>query len=173
MRFWLFAAGVGAIGFCLERYSQAHYMAPMVGICFVLVLQSMRHLRQWHWNGRPAGLYLVRGVVLVCAANFLGQAASPPLPQPESSGMRRAAIERQLAGKPGRHLVMVRYSADHNLLYDWVYNRADIDGAKVVWAREMNLVDDQELLSYFRDRTTWLVQPDAIDAPPTPYRPLP
>jgi hypothetical protein len=44
-----------------------------------------------------------------------------------------------------------------------VYNRADIDRAKVVWAREMSPAEDRELKSYFRDRKIWVVDADAAE----------
>jgi hypothetical protein len=61
---------------------------------------------------------------------------------------------------PGKQLVIVRYSPDHNSLDEWVYNAADIDGAKVIWAREMNAANDFELIDHYKDRKVWLVQPD-------------
>jgi len=43
---------------------------------------------------------------------------------------------------------------------EWVYNRADIDNAKIVWARDMGPTDNAELIRYFKDRSVWLLQPD-------------
>jgi hypothetical protein len=60
---------------------------------------------------------------------------------------------------PGRHLVIVRYSPNHNLNEEWVYNAADIDHSRIVWARDMG-ADNQELIHYFSDRQVWLVEPD-------------
>jgi hypothetical protein len=43
---------------------------------------------------------------------------------------------------------------------EWVYNSADIENSKVVWAREMNAKDDSQLIQYYKNRTVWLLQPD-------------
>jgi len=74
---------------------------------------------------------------------------------------------------PGRQLVLVRYSPNHNQNEQWVYNRADIDDAQTVWAQEIPGQDLRPLLDYFRGRTVWLV---AVDSHPTklqPYVPAP
>jgi hypothetical protein len=43
---------------------------------------------------------------------------------------------------------------------DWVYNGADIDGSKVVWARDMGTAKNQELIDYYKKRQVWLIEPD-------------
>jgi len=68
-----------------------------------------------------------------------------------------------------RHLVIVRYSARHVPDDEWVYNEADIDQARVVWAREMDAVKNRELLQYFADRRVWLLEVDAADPSFVPY----
>jgi hypothetical protein len=57
---------------------------------------------------------------------------------PDHFGTERARIESEMEQLPGQQLILVRYSALHNPLDEWVYNAADIDDSKVVWAREMD-----------------------------------
>jgi len=83
----------------------------------------------------------------------------------------RLTIQRKLAALPGKHLVMVRYSDDHNIHDDWVYNGAEIDSAKVIWAREINEERSARLFEYFHDRKVWLVTPDSDNTYLAPYTP--
>jgi hypothetical protein len=83
----------------------------------------------------------------------------------------RKPIEKQLAALPGEHLIVVRYSKDHNSGEEYVYNEADIDHAKTVWAREIPGMDLSPLLNYFRNRDVWTYEPDEDDAIVTPYSP--
>lgn len=83
----------------------------------------------------------------------------------------RKPVEDRLAALPGEHLVIVRYSKDHNSGEEYVYNAADIDRAKTVWAREIPGVDLSPLLQYFRNRDVWLYEPDEDDSAVQPYTP--
>jgi hypothetical protein len=49
----------------------------------------------------------------------------------------------------------VDYGKGHDLNQEWVYNRADIDHARIVWAREMGSARDLELIDYYPDRQVW------------------
>jgi hypothetical protein len=81
----------------------------------------------------------------------------------------RALLEDRLEHMPGLQLVMVRYGADHFIEQEWVYNRADIDHSKVVWAREMpNAADNVDLNAYFHDRMCWILEPDVDQLQLTP-----
>jgi hypothetical protein len=50
-----------------------------------------------------------------------------------------------------------------------VYNGAEIDAAKVLWARELDPEQNANLFAYFKDRKVWLVTPDADNADLEPY----
>jgi hypothetical protein len=90
----------------------------------------------------------------------------PPWPR---GNLERAVLLRQLQQLPGRQLVIVSYGSHHDVDREWVYNEADIDMAKVVWARDMGKDGDKELLQYFRDRKVWLLEADSPSVRLVPY----
>ncbi len=87
--------------------------------------------------------------------------------------LERSEIKRELSRFPGKQLVFVSYGPDHNFDREWVWNDAEIDSSKIVWARDMGATGNQELLSYFGDRRVWRVNGD--DSPPQllPYEASP
>jgi hypothetical protein len=171
VRYLLGAGAVFAIGLSANAWFFPHYAAPFTAAIYVLLMQCMRHLRQFRSGGRAIGLALVRCTPLLCMmlagiriyAEPLGLTihrwpsmwyGTAPL------GLPRANVLARLEAMPGKQLAIVRYAPEHAPFDDWVYNAADIDGSKVVWAREMNAQDNLELTRYFRDREVWLVEPD-------------
>ncbi|HJT88867.1 MAG TPA: hypothetical protein VJ732_13450, partial [Bryobacteraceae bacterium] len=65
-----------------------------------------------------------------------------------------------LARIPGKLLVFVRYWPQHRFQEEWIYNRASIDQARLVWARDLGS-ENQKLRNYYPDRSVWLLEPDA------------
>ena len=84
------------------------------------------------------------------------------------SNPARQKIIRDLLNHPGNHLVVVRVSPDHEPRSEWVYNDADIDNSRIVWARAMGQ-QDEELISYFKDRQVWLLDADGNPPKLTKY----
>jgi hypothetical protein len=80
-------------------------------------------------------------------------------------------VSAQLESSPGRQLAIVRYNSSHNSLLEWVYNEADIDNAKVVWAREMSADENRKLIDYFGDRHVLLVEADENPPKVSAYSP--
>ena len=83
--------------------------------------------------------------------------------------LERARMLRNLEQSQERHLVIVHYGPNHPLLEEWIYNRADIDAAGVVWAREMDPQADKKLLGYFKDRRVWVLTVDQGSRRLEPY----
>jgi len=165
MRFPLIAGAVFIVGVAVESWMSPHYLAPALALLYLVVVQCMRHLRFWCWSGKPVGAALLSVIVLIlCTMIILRLTAIVARVQIEPEWPRgnlgRARILRTLDSLAGQHLVLVRYEAAHVPDSEWVYNAADIDHAKVVWARDMGEHDNQELLRYFKNRRVWMVCPD-------------
>jgi hypothetical protein len=160
IRFLLVAGASVAIGVAPNAFMAPHYLAPIACILSVILLQCMRHMRLWRPGGQPVGLFLVRVIPALCVVLCVVRAAE--VPTSSAAASHRAKVQQALEKIPGRQLAIVRYSAIHDpMSVEWVYNAADIDSAKVIWAREMTPELNRELIGYFMDRTIWLVEPDS------------
>jgi hypothetical protein len=62
---------------------------------------------------------------------------------------------------PGKHLLFVKYSADHCFCEEWVFNAADIRNQRIVYARPYTPNSDTALARYLSDHDVWVVEPDA------------
>jgi hypothetical protein len=181
LRFLLAAAAFYGLGLSVNAWLFPHYVAPFVCALYALLLQAMRHLRLWRPGRQPLGLALVRIIPVVCLMLVGLRLCSAPLhlsiPRWPTMwygtaplGLPRAQVAAELAGHAGPQLAIVRYAPHHAPFDDWVYNAADIDHSRVVWAREMKTGNSSELLRYFRGRQAWLVEPDCDPPRISPYR---
>ena len=162
------------LAFSVQTWTLPHYFAPATGALYLLLVQGMRHLWQWSAARRPVGRALVRAIpMLACAMILLRVTAAGAHVSIEAAWPRgdleRTKILRQLRQQPDLQLVIVRYGPRHDPVREWVYNEAEIDAAKVVWARDMGTADNRQLLQYFRGRHVWLVEGDDPAARPLPY----
>jgi hypothetical protein len=157
-RFVLVELSLCSAGLLLVPWFQPHYIAPLAATLFAAITQGLRHIRHWTWQGRPVGIGLSRVVVLIVV--LIGPSLRALYPQPSRRVRDRDRISKQLRVAPGDHLVIVRYSEAHNVGDEWVYNEADIDHSRIVWAREIPGVERGPLLTYFHERHVWLMEPD-------------
>ena len=174
MRLPLLLAAALVVGVLIETWTLAHYLAPALGLFYLLLVQCIRHLRLFRWRNRPIGHALARAIPLVCIAMVVLRLAAVATgtqiePHWQRGNLKRNAIVRELRNMPGRHLVIVHYGPRHSPHIDWIFNRADIDAANVVWARDMGYRKNQELLLYFKNRQTWQLEADESSPKLEPY----
>ena len=163
-----------AAGFLAVIWSMPHYAAALTCVIFLLLVQAIRRLRTIRLHGRPLGLALSWAVVCLLATDVIlavSKHECDPLEWTCQGDPSRAAIARKLSQTPGKHLIVVRYQEDHNVHDEWVYNGAEIDTAKVLWARELDAGQNAKLFAYFKDRQIWLVEPDKDNRELIPYDP--
>jgi hypothetical protein len=157
---------------------QLHYLAAVTGL-FVLV--SVEGLRRIHRLRPEAGLALLflcvahfifwYGVHVFDTADFSLEARSYETWDAINHGNpeRRIQVAEELAKIPGEVLVFVQYWPQHIFQDEWVYNEADIDHARVVWARDLGAQENKKLQHYYPGRSVWLLEPDASPPKLEPY----
>jgi len=130
----------------------------------------------------PRGRWLVRSLATVAVLLFSTVVLADvlhigPTPSwariwctPQLQNLERARVSAELEKMPGQQLVIVHYQPNHDFAYDeWVFNGADINDSKVIWARDMG-EQNVELLNYFKTRKIWVVEPDRRPVELSPYR---
>ena len=162
---WVFIVlAAGMLAIAAEIWVMPHYVAPFTSALYLLVIQSLRHLYSAK-RSRMVGRAIVRAVPLGCLAVLIWRIGAIGLGLPEGrwrhGNWPRQRVVQELEAEPGRHLVLVSYSPDHDPTIEWVYNGADIDGSKIVWARSLGPKEDAQLLQYFHERCVWAINADA------------
>ncbi len=163
---------------------QFHYMAAVVCLFILMSVTGLRRIGEWRGGGAAA-----RVLIYLCIAQFVFWYGIHLLDRRDfavaierydtwdsinhRNPARRIEVNRQLAAMPGKLLVFVRYFPRHIFQDEWVYNEADIDRARVVWARDLGDAEDEKLRQYYPDRQALLLEPDASPPRLTPYRPEP
>jgi hypothetical protein len=155
--------------------SQPHYVAIFAGVFYLRFLHGLSRLWLWRPRGKPVGQML--GLVLL--ALLIGedlrftsggdQFSQVMVVHASRLGVPRQSMTQTLTKGPGRHLVMVRYSPEHNPHEEWVFNSADIDASPIVWAREMGPEQDRPFIDHFHGRRVWLLEPDHSPPRLSPY----
>jgi hypothetical protein len=144
----------------LETWGFSHYVAPVAGLIYLVVVQCFRYISLWqvagHAIGRAMAALWIAACLVLPVCSLLPEWHKPR----RAWASARADAVRRFRTDGGRHLVIVRYGEDHSVHEEWVYNDADIDAAPVVWAREMGPEGRSRLLDYFKDRTVWLLEED-------------
>lgn len=138
---------------CLFIPIHMHYLAPVLGLYFVLLAYGFQIL----YSIPLARLKNVLKIFLWLV--FAGMVLTPHTWIYGRSGWadEREKIIRGLTKIGGKHLVFVNYDRHCSPLVEWVYNAADIDSSPVVWAHWIDTIKNQKIMDYFNDRQVWLL----------------
>ena len=159
---------------------QFHYIAGAACLFILVSVTGLQRLNSLTIRGMATGTDAARLLVFLCAAHFGFWYTLHVFDDSQISNAmrryetwdainhqnpeRRILVDRQLRQTAGKQLVFVRYWPQHIFQDEWVYNDADFDAARVVWARDLGPAEDELLRRYYPDRTAWLLEPD--DRPP-------
>jgi len=170
-----------ALGINLFPAFQFHYLAAVVCLFVLISVRGLERLTRL-----PQGPLLARAILGLCIAQFTFWYC---LHLPDNADFarqtrafdmwdsvnhrnaeRRRDVAGQIAALPGKLLIFVQYWPQHQFQEEWVYNGADIDSQRVVWARDLG-PDNERLIRYYGDRQVLLLEPDARPPRLTAYAP--
>ncbi len=171
----ILAVPIFMLGTNFYPYFYSHYVAAVTCLFVLISVTALDELRKMRIRNVPVGQDAARLILFLCGAHFIfwyglhalasdqlvtamGQYETwDAINQDDPEG--RIAVNNQLAQIAGKQLVFVRYWPLHKF-EEWVHNAADIDGSRVVWARDLGPEENEKLRNYYRDRTAWLLEPD-------------
>lgn len=163
--------GVCLFGFLFEKSQFIHYTAPLMPLFLYLVYRSFQHLSTWRWREKAIGKPFVF-FTLIAYMGFCGSTLyNLPVAETEPFPLRRSMILQELKAKGGQHLILVHYTAKHEVNWEWVYNEADIENAPVVWAIDMGGEANRGLLEQFHNRQIWYFNADDYHWELVPFTP--
>lgn len=177
-------AVIFAIGVNFFPAFQFHYLAAIVCLFVLMSVEGLRRLAEW-----PGGSAAARLIIYLCITQFLLWYGAHVMDRQTLASQvrnydlwnsinhqnpeRRIDVNRRIAAIPGRLLILVRYWPQHVFQEEWVWNEADVDRARVVWARDRGDAENEKIRRYFPDRSVWLLEPDARPPKLTAYQPQP
>jgi hypothetical protein len=172
-RFVLAASAFFFLGTIVETWTLPHYLSPAVGLFYLVLVECMRHLRAFGRGKNGIASSLLPAIPMIAVFMLLLRTTAvvlhTPIEDPWPRGnLQRALIIRQLQATGAKHLLIV-HQGPVNIDKEWVYNDPDIDASPVVWARDLGAQGNEELLSYFHDRSVWLL--DVNDRAPATLAP--
>lgn len=161
------------IGPALDTRVWPHYAAAETVLVYMIAACGLRAFRN-AWSGVD-GAYLMWGALAVFVLpTGLGLMTPANRYLPGSAQFltdaKHVTIEQRLEKLPGEHLVLVRYGPAHQIYEELVYNHADIDGSKTIWARSLGAEKDAELIRHYPNRDVWTVYEDGgVTLSPLPF----
>jgi hypothetical protein len=161
--------GIFLSALMLQKATLPHYAGPAAGLIVLILTLGLYRLLIWNPGHKPTGSIVARIALAGTLFFFIWNIRvhrPVDLTGSEEFKAERSAIVKRLTSEGGEHLVLVRYSPTHNVHDGWIFNAADIDGSRIVWARDTGA---QELLRYFKGRKAWLFEPDSPEHRLQPY----
>jgi hypothetical protein len=155
------------LGLLLENYDLQHYSAPATAGILLLAMLGWSRIRQLRWQGKSLALAMAAGWL---AGSVMSLMQGPTHEWQGIDQQQLVSMKPELA--TGRHLIFVQYSPMMDFIdgyqNEYVFNPADMDLSRIIWARHIDSKSDLLLTSHFPGRQIWLLHVGArMDL--TPY----
>jgi hypothetical protein len=176
-RVLIYTLAFALLGFISETWLQAHYVAVVAGILYLILLNGLRWMRVGARHN-VLWLKLLRGTLAAVIVMFFVRLLVVPANTFPPNWASQTGdipgyqdINRIMESKPGKQLVIVRYRPDHFWGYSWINNGYDIPSQHVIWARDTEPGElNKPLWCAFKDRQVWLLVPPEKGFIPPPDR---
>ena len=169
--------GVFLLAMAAETFHFEHYVAPAWAALALMIAVWAAHAWNLRIRQQPVGVALVLLALTLPVIVEIPSRLSRLIHRPSGSvsgdsrtmpatsfGIdQRDALIKRLSALDRRQLVIVRYpSPAWRIDQEWVYNSADIDRQRVVFAHDLGPEQDRALLAYYPDRMAWLLTFDKL-----------
>jgi hypothetical protein len=167
-RFALNLTAIVGIASLIEVWWYPHYGAPFLAALLILVVQSIRYLRQWRYHGREVGRFLASAIpvaaflmTIASEAEAIATHQTPDQIQATSAlNAQKESIEQELLRRQsGQHVIFVSYAGLPSPHEEWIYNPAHVDVAPVIWALDLGQTENEKLRRYYPRRSFWRFKP--------------
>ena len=178
-QWWLAATlAIFAFGTNLSLNSPIDSLAIVTSLFVLASVLGLREVSRIRIHNNPIGFEIATVLIVLSLGDFAGwyslhlfeNPSLYPLLRYETwdslnhdHPQRRTAVKRQLTQIDGQLLVFVRYGPHHMYLNEWVWNEADIDHARIVFARDLGPQENEKLIHYYPKRKVLLLEPDTSE----------
>jgi len=151
-----------------------NYTSPISALFLIMQVGCLRWLIRYRpmqtAGNSPSHLWRAIAVVLTAASVVVAVplARSNKLNDSKYGEVRAEIINSLSSEYPEGNVVFVRYIQPHNVFEEWVYNSAEIDAQKVVWALYKSPEQNDAVMRYYAGRRYWVLLPDVRSLTPYP-----
>lgn len=186
---WVAATlAIFAFGTNLFPYLLVHYLAAVTCLFVLVSVAGLQQISRLRIRGAAVGVEMVQVLIVLCLAEFSAWYGMHLFENPgvypilkyetwdsinHRNPQRRIAVRHDLDAIAGQLLVFVRYSPHHIYQNEWVWNEADIDGSRIVYARDLGAEENEKLIQYFPNRKVLVLDPDSYTPQLFPYSKAP
>jgi len=166
VRWLLIALAVFLLGLLSETFQFPHYTAPATPVILLLTILGAGQVAKWEWRKPQFGRRLMSTIVIGSIAG-IAMCVARPLNLVPKLIRQQQVVEMKAPLHTGRHLVFVGYAPLHEFYVDYVYNPANLQDSRIIWARYFGPDKDLPVAKYFTGRQVWVLDADKMKL--TPY----
>ncbi|CDZ78492.1 hypothetical protein BN59_02802 [Legionella massiliensis] len=150
---------------CLILDVVPHYTAPAAALIYLAMTMALRTMSEYSYKKTEVGKIFCLTLSLffiVSTASLMSSNENRFLFPKKHFLEKRNRVLSLLNSQPGQLLVFVHQGKLNDPNDIWVYNQANIDASKIVWANDMTPEKNQGLIDYYGNkRTVWHLNDDA------------